>query len=132
MISNIIKFIAIVSNQTWTTFGSIRTMLHQRSWKQQSYYTEFADQRKTEKQIFWEQLRYILKYSYPNTFYYLYGFDIKGWVNQNDYVDYLKVFRSVRDKNNKGDNSPFVILRDKFLFSLFCNSLNINTPPVCS
>lgn len=95
---------------------------------QQSYFPEFGDKRKSERTIIKEQKEYIYNYSYTNDFYYLYGFDIEGFRDPNQFIDYLKVFRSRRDCLNKSFNSPFIILRDKFLFGIVAESLGINTP----
>ena len=92
------------------------------------YFPEYADNRKTKRQIFFEQLRWVIKYGSINDFYFLYGLDIKGLSNPNDFVDYWSVFRSTRDKLNKKSNSPYVVLRDKFLFGIVAEGLGINTP----
>lgn len=109
-------------------FQSLNQFRKDKPWQQESYYPEFADRRKSIQQIKKEQRNYIMRYSRPNDFYFLYGFDIKDFRNPEEYVDYLTVFRSVRNRLNKSANSPFVVLRDKFLFGIVAEGLGINTP----
>lgn len=71
---------------------------------------------------------WINKYGSINDFYYLYGFDIKGLRNMNEYVDY-GVFRTRREElQHKTFNPQVAILRDKFYFSIIAEALNIKSP----
>jgi hypothetical protein len=93
-----------------------------------SYFPEYADRRKSKSRIFWEQLKNVLKYGDVNDFYYLYGFDIKGLRNEQDYVDYAR-FRSRREELMHRSNNPQVaILRDKFFFSIVSEALGFRSP----
>lgn len=94
----------------------------------QSYFPEYADRRKSKTIIFFDQLKNILKYGDLNDFYYLYGFDIKGLRNENDYVDYA-YFRSRREElMHRNDNSQVGVLRDKFFFSILSDALGFRSP----
>lgn len=125
---SLIKSAARFALKIKTTISCLLQLRKDKPWMQESYYPEFADRRKSIQQIKKEQRNYIMRYSRPNDFYFLYGFDIKDFRNPEEYVDYLTVFRSVRDRLNKSANSPFVVLRDKFLFGIVAEGLGINTP----
>ena len=94
----------------------------------QTYYPEYNSRRKSIEVIKKEQKKYVLAYSRPNDYYFLYGFDIEGFRDTNQYIDYLTIFRSTRDRLNKSPNSPYVVLRDKLLFGVVAEGLGINTP----
>ena len=100
------KFVSVLKavyskfRKTTTTIHSLYQLRKNKTPITSSYYPELADRRKSEKIIYKEQRDWILKYSQPNPYYFYYGFDIKGLHNPDDYVDYLTVFRSVRDRNN--------------------------------
>lgn len=94
-----------------------------------SYFPEFRERRKSILQRFAEQFSYILKNGHPNQFYFLYGLDIKDLYDANSYVDYNEFMR-VRNRLNNiaSPHSVVGVLRNKFLFSLVAESLNIPTP----
>lgn len=94
----------------------------------ESYFPEMASKRKSKFRILLDQCVYILKYSIPNTFYFLYGFDIKRLRNPKDYVDAFNVFSVARDRLNKTEGSPYIVLRDKSLFGIVAEAYGINTP----
>ena len=93
-----------------------------------SYFPEYADRRKSKTKIFFDQLKNVLKYGDLNDFYYLYGFDIKGLRDENEYVDYA-TFRTRREELMHRSSNPQVsILRDKFYFSIVAEALGFRTP----
>lgn len=93
-----------------------------------SYFPEYANKRKSKFKIFLDQLKNILKYGDVNDFYYLYGFDIKGFRDEKEYVDYA-TFRSRREELMRKKTNPQVaILRDKFFFSIVSNALGFRSP----
>lgn len=125
----LLKAVYVKFRTITTTIHSLYELRKNKTPITTSYYPEFADRRKSEKTIFKEQRDWILKYSQPNPFYYYYGFDIEGLHNPDDYVDYLTVFRSVRDRNNNSNyNSHRIILHDKSLFGIIADAYGINTP----
>lgn len=130
------KFI-IFFNKTFTVVarilkgfrGVLRLFFHKEYWDvNKTYYTEYKEKQKNRVAIIWEQIKYTIKYQNPNKFYFLYGFDIKGLRNQEEYVDAFNVFSVVRDKLNNTLASPFVVLRDKSLFGIVAEAYGIPTP----
>lgn len=115
-------------HKTTTTIHSLYELRKNKTQTTSSYYPELADRRKSEKTIYKEQRDWILKYSQPNPYYFYYGFDIEGLHNPDDYVDYLSVFRDVRDNNNNNPLSQRIVLRDKSLFGVVADAYGINTP----
>lgn len=96
----------------------------------ESYYPELKDRRKHTIEIFFDQVRCIIKYGYPQPFYFLYGFDIKGLRDENTYAEY-EDFKVQRDKLNFAQKvSSIPVLRDKFLFGIVSEALHIPTPKV--
>ena len=94
----------------------------------ESYYPEYSDNTKRPFNQVIEMLHDIWKDGSINKFYYLYGFDIKNLNNRNDFV-LNRTFIVARNRlNNNGVNSPVAILRDKPLFGLFLNALNVPSP----
>lgn len=94
----------------------------------ESYFPELASQRKSRLRIFMDQCKHILRCSAPEKFYFLYGFDIKGLRNQEEYVDAFYEFSVTRDRLNKAADSPYIVLRDKSLFGIVADAYGINTP----
>lgn len=93
-----------------------------------SYFPEKEDLRLSTVEIFWRQFKHIMRCGYPNDFFFLYGMDIKGFHNDSDYVDYAEFMKQRDHLNSLCPNVPISILRNKFLFGLTANSLNIPTP----
>lgn len=109
-------------------FGELVFLCRKFTNDNKTYYPEYISHRKGNLQIFVEQVINIIRFSQYNRFYFLYGFDIKKFRNQREYVDYW-VFRNKREKlNRKSPNVPIAVLRDKFIFSCVANVLDINTP----
>lgn len=94
----------------------------------ETYFPEFSSNRKSKYFRFIEQIFHILKYGSPNEFYFLYGFDIKNFKDQNEYVDYTIFMERRRVMNNKYPFPPIPVLRDKSLFGIVANAYNIETP----
>jgi len=99
-------------------------------YKSQSYYPEFIKDRKSSFRIWCEQMLYLLRYGCFNDFYFLYGFDIKGFHKQKDYMFYDTFFLHREYLNNKNELSLIPVLRDKLLFYCYANALSIPTPKV--
>jgi hypothetical protein len=95
-----------------------------------TYYPQ--EERKSRLAIYLDNLRWILKYHEINHFYYLYGFDRKIDINQNDYIATGEFFE-LREKVNKawiGNRKAayFCLLQDKFLFGQYLKALGFPTP----
>lgn len=74
---------------------------------------------KTKREMFFEQIRHIVRYGEVNKFYFLYGLDVKGRdFEQNDYLAYLP-FMEYRNKFNYTSPYSYVcLLRNKELFAM--------------
>lgn len=106
---------------------------HLRDPESQTYYPE--QERKSRIQICLDNFRWILRYREINHFYYLYGFDRKNGVNQDDYLAKC-VFNELRHKTNEavwvgGRRASYVcLLQDKFLFGQYLKALGFPTPRI--
>lgn len=84
-----------------------------------SYFPEFIDRRKSTLHNYWDQCVYIVKHGTPNSFYFLYGFDIKGLRERNQFVDYSLFMRRRNEMNYRITwTPPISVLRDKALFGI--------------
>lgn len=87
----------------------------------QTYYPEYK--MKSRFKICLEQISEVLKYNWPNLYYFVYGFDVKQ--NHDDYLAY-KPFMLKRDKlNSPAPYSYICLLRDKSLFTIFGEHFNM-------
>lgn len=99
----------------------------------QTYYPN--EKRKSKSQIIVENLLWILRHREVNHFYYLYGFDRKGFNRQEDYFGEQEFCR-IRDKANAfcqiGDHKTRYIcmLQDKFVFGQYLSALGFPTPQI--
>ena len=96
----------------------------------ETYYPELHQ--KSKLHIILDQVRHILKWYQPEQYYFLYGFDVKPYEAQKDYLDY-GFFMRRRDylNNNPNKNEKYSytgILRDKFYFSVFMEKLGFRVP----
>lgn len=84
--------------------------------------------RKTKFEILRDNILWLLKYKEANEFYYVYGLDVKGR-KINEFLPYNKIQRK-RDSLNKPVKqfNYLALLRDKFIFGQFAESLKIPTP----
>lgn len=94
-----------------------------------SYYPELK--RKPFIIRYFENIKWIIMYGEVNSFYTLYGLDVYGGGQADEYMDYIH-FANQRDDANKTNTlySQIAILRDKLLFSYFAKACNINSPEV--
>lgn len=101
---------------------------HRELYRHPSYFPEVQDTSKSSSRIFMEQIRQILKYGCPNSFYFPYGCDVKPLRECDEYVNYL-YFRNRRESLNYSNKvNCTCILRDKILFNIFANGIGISTP----
>lgn len=106
----------------------VTLLLHDELWNGNTYFPENHYERKGKQAIFMDQVLNIVKYGYPNKFYFLYGFDVKNFHRQEDYVDYSLFMRRRDKKNYFSRNTPIVILRNKSFFGIVSAAYGINTP----
>ena len=88
-----------------------------------SYYPEM--QRKTKKEMWRDNFRWLCKDKEPNSFYTSYGLDIKGFRDEKDFIPHREFCR-IRNlgnqkviRTNTGKYNYIALLRDKYAFSLF-------------
>lgn len=97
---------------------------------QPTYFAEKADQRKSHAEIKRENVAHLKKHLEVNTFYMLYGLDIKG-SDATKFIDYLSFMKSRNILNKVGKpDSQVVLLRDKYLFYKYLSSNDIAVAPV--
>lgn len=95
--------------------------------REDSYFPE--KERKSYIRRVCDMMKWYLKYRSLNTFYNLYGMDIKG-TDSNNFIDDKSFFNSLYKKNKKGSpDSQIVILRNKLLFRIY---VGIKTPEILS
>lgn len=106
-------------------------LMSQETLKGKTYFPEL--QQKSSLQVFLDNIRHFIKYKHTDADnYFLYGLDIKGLRNEDDYLDYAS-FMARRDflNNNPSKEEQYSytgILRDKFYFAIFMESLGFNVP----
>lgn len=103
----------------------------------QSLYNHPLYKTESSLKVFWYQCKFIMKYSEPDAFYYLYDFPNKTVGERLEYIPY-PLFRNERNKLNSRMNSYtgteavgfnyLSLLRDKFYFGQFLRSVGFNTP----
>lgn len=86
-----------------------------------SYYPELP--RKSRGKIWLENLNYLFKNREVNPYYLSYGFDVKNFRNQTEFLTHRE-FIKIRDRGNQtckktgtGNYNSIVLLRDKYLFA---------------
>ena len=90
-----------------------------------SYYPEM--ERKTNLEMWWDNIKWIIKYHEPMRFYMSYGLDIKAFHNPDDYIPTSVFWDYIREGNRKeiktyGKYNYLVLLRDKYVFSAMISS----------
>jgi hypothetical protein len=102
-----------------------------KEWQSSSFYSKAA--RKSNFNIYLENLLWLIKNKEINYLYYGYSFDRKDDpVSQESYFPALE-FKRVRSQTNKGTVYDYkVVLRDKLLFHNFLKGLNLRTPRIVS
>jgi hypothetical protein len=98
----------------------------------QTYFPELP--RKSPFEVRLEHLKWYARYRNFNKYYYLYGLDRKD-ISQNDYLPYM-LFYKIRDEINAVGNigeykaNYICMLRDKFIFGRYLESLGLPTPKI--
>ena len=106
----------------------LQLISHKELYHADSYYPEFADRSRSNKQIFFDQCQSILKYGTPNKYYLSYGLDVKPPKEQSEYAHFDTFFRRICELNQSPKINCCCILRDKILFNVFANGIGIETP----
>lgn len=77
------------------------------------------------------QIEQILRFGAPNSFFFMYGFDVKGRKERETYMNY-RPFMIRRNYLNHGKNAhnSTCILRNKLYFDIFARSIGVDTPRV--
>lgn len=96
---------------------------------------QFPGERKTKRKMLYESLLWTFKYKEVCTWYFLYGLDLKG-NSPSNYVAYteFRVLRNIinfRCRENMRSLYTFnylALVRDKFVFYRYCNSLGMPYP----
>lgn len=76
--------------------------------------------------IFWDNLIQILKFGDINEYYFSYGFDVKTQEEMSRYLHYAEFFR-IRNRKNYTQHGVTAVLRNKFLFGMFCDYLDVDS-----
>lgn len=91
-----------------------------------SYYPEM--ERKSRKEMWLDNFRWLCKHHELNDFYISYGLDVKGYRNPDDFIGH-RDFCLMRNKGNQslkmtitGNYNYIVLLRDKYAFSAYLAS----------
>ncbi len=91
-----------------------------------TYYPELD--RKTRKEMWMDNFRWLCRYHELNTFYTSYGLDIRGYRNADDFISH-RDFCAMRNKGNQslkmtisGNYNYIVLLRDKYAFAAYLAS----------
>ena len=88
-----------------------------------SYYPEM--QRKSKREMWWDNFKWVLKNRELSPFYTSYGLDVKGFRNPDDFLATPAFWEAIREGNRKSIDSGYgsynylVLLRDKYIFSSF-------------
>lgn len=103
-------------------------------YKAQTYYPEVCETngRKSSFQIWSEQMRNLLCHGSFDPYYFLYGFDVKNFRKQKDYVFYPTFYhrRNYTVAINEQSYKDTAILRNKLLFYCFCSAFSFQSPRV--
>jgi len=108
---------------------------HLRDPQSKTYYPE--EERKSRMGICLDNFCWMFRHFEINHFYYLYGFDRKHGINQNDYLP-KRVFDKLLTKANSpafvgGRRASYVyLLQDKFVFGKYLEALGFPTPKIIS
>lgn len=104
-------------------------------WNKKYNAQQFPGERKSKIQMLWENIVWAWKYRETCTYYFAYGLDLKGH-NPIDYVGYsefrmMRNILNIRERENLMTGYTFnylVLLRDKFVFYQYCDSLGMPHP----
>ena len=95
----------------------------------ESYYPDLPH--KTKLRVFIDQIRQIIKWGAVEENYFLYGFDVKNFRNQDDYISFgyhLSLRNYLNNHPSRQEYSYTGVMRDKFYFSVFMESFGFKVP----
>lgn len=101
----------------------VRVLRIKKILQQPTYYPEL--ERKSRREMWWDNFKWLLKYGELNTLYTGYGLDIKGFRNPDDFLSRPEFIRQrdagVKIKRSFYGNSfnEVVLIRDKYVFSAY-------------
>lgn len=82
--------------------------------------------RKKRKYRIRDNIKWLLKYGEVNSFYTIYGLDLKNSVKPSAYMDYIHFMHQRNEKNHMGDvMSQLVLLRDKYMFYKYMSAVGL-------
>lgn len=126
---NLVRPLSGVTKKLYYTGNLVHQFAELVNNRNQTYFPELRQ--KSKWTIFRDQLLWIFKNREINRYYYVYGLDRRDETKGTEIIGYRK-FRRMRDQANlrpQGLNFNYAcLLRDKFVFGQFLNSLNIPTP----
>lgn len=98
-------------------------------YKSATYYPE-QTRVKSIIRVYFEQIMQIIRYGHPEHFYFMYGLDRKYGKDFDSYVNYGPFMkrRNYLNYESHAKNNSCCLLRNKFYFGLFSDSIGINTP----
>lgn len=108
--------------------GLIRLPFDRSLYKGECYYPEYLNKRKGTLAILADQAANIMRFGYPNKFYFMYGLDIRGEFDKNDYVDYSAMKQRSALNTRAGQMSTVPVLRNKDIFGTVANEYGFPTP----
>ena len=95
---------------------------------EKSYFPEMKRKKYLTRLL--ENIAWLIKYREGNSFYNLYGLDVKKHDSKN-YCDYLSFMKDRKRTNIYSyENTQIVLLRDKYLFYKYLSNNNICVPLV--
>ena len=112
------KKVSFLIYWTKSAFDNIPKLRKTQYWSKTQTYFPNEKKRKSNLEIFFQQLLCIFKYGEINQFYFLYGFDVKNKKECKQYIQYCDFMRKRNKRNSKLFNE-LCILRDKSLFAIF-------------
>ncbi|MCH5319674.1 MAG: hypothetical protein J1E38_08220 [Paramuribaculum sp.] len=91
-----------------------------------NYFPEHQEKHKLR--IFFDQFINILKFGHVDTFYYLYGLNLKNFRNKKNFVHYNLFSKRRKLLNWSSPSNSSVILRNKLYFGIFAKAIGVKTP----
>lgn len=116
----------IVTNLYSKPKSLLSIILHPKSIYGVNYYPE--NEEKSKLRIWTDQCINILKHGSINEFYYLYGLNVKGLRNSQDYLAYEEFMHRRDELNFTTNHNSSCILRNKLYFGVFAKAFGIDTP----
>lgn len=104
----------------------VKALIYPKSVLGESYFPDRT--RKSSFKIWLEQLANIVRYGSANSFYFLYGMDVKDKSECSKFVHYAPFMRWRQKLNAKHSNCGIAVLRNKLFFGALAKELGISSP----